>query len=241
MPMTARKLPHRDEAADVRVTGRRKRNSLSRDVIVAEALAMLQDGALDALTLRGLAQRLGIAPMSLYTHFSSRDDLIRAVSEYVFTLFEPPPAGGTWQDHVRNWLWANYRLFERYPVASKIIVTNGGVCVGWLRTMMTVAARLQENGLEGYNLAFAMDWLSTSAMAFIQAQMDAHTTRQPAALTFISELEPDDQRRAVELWAIFRKLEIEKVLTFGFEQYVKGLEELIATAAPDRVPETHRG
>lgn len=233
MPVTASKLPRRDEADAVRPVERRKRNSLSRDVIVVEALAMLQDGALDALTLRGLAQRLGVAPMSLYTHFSSRDDLIRAVSEYVFTLFEPPLAGGTWQDHVRNWLWANYRLFQRYPVASKIIVADGGVCVGWLKTMMTVAARLQETGLEGYNLAFAMDWLSTSAMAFIQAQMDAHATRQPSALTFVSELEPDDQRRAVELWAVFSKLETEKVLAFGFEQYVKGLEELVARAATD--------
>ena len=123
-------------------------------------------------------------------------------------------------------------------MASKIIVIDGRVCSGWLKTMMTVAARLQENGLGGYNLAFAMDWLSTSAMAFIQAQMDAHTTRQPSALTFISELEPDDQRRAVDLWAVFRKLEMEKVLDFGFNQYVKGLEELMATA--DAVSGPHR-
>jgi len=234
MPVTARKLPPHEEADTVRPIVRRKRNSLSRDVIVAEALAMLQDGDLDALTLRGLAQRLGAAPMSLYTHFSSRDDLIRAVSEYVFTFLEPLPAGGTWQDHVRNWLWANYRLFVRYPVASKIIVTDGHICASWLKTYITVAARLQESGLDGYDLAFAMDWFPTSSMAFIQAQMDAHPHRQPSALSFISELEPEDQRRAVAIWAEFPKLEIEKALAFGFEQYVKGLEELIAKAASNR-------
>jgi len=236
MPVAARALGTRDGDEAGRPIGRRKRNTLSRDVIVAEAVSMLRDGALDSLTLRGLAQRLGVAPMSLYTHFSSRDDLLRAVSEHLFTLFELPPAGDSWQDQVRNWLWANYRLFERYPVASKIIVIDGRVCSGWLKTMMTVAARLQENGLDGYNLAFAMDWLSTSAMAFIQAQMDAHTTRQPSALTFISELEPDDQRRAVDLWGVFRNLEVEKVLDFGFDQYVKGLEELMASAKAAEAP-----
>lgn len=236
MPVAARTLQMRDREETAQPVGRRKRNTLSHDAIVAEAVSMLQDGALESLTLRGLAQRLGVAPMSLYTHFSSRDDLLRAVSEYLFTLFEPPPAGDSWQDLVRNWLWANYRLFERYPVASKIIVIDGRVCSGWLKTMMTVAARLQENGLDGYNLAFAMDWLSTSAMAFIQAQMDAHTTRQPSALTFISELEPDDQRRAVDLWGVFRNLEMEKVLDFGFDQYVKGLEELMTSAKAAEAP-----
>jgi len=37
----------------------------------------------------------------------------------------------------------------------------------------------------------------------------------------------------VELWAVFSKLETEKVLAFGFEQFVKGLEELVARAATD--------
>ncbi len=192
---------------------------------------MLQDGALESLTLRGLAQRLGVAPMSLYSHFASRDELIKAVAEHIFALFEPPHPGDTWQSYVRDWLWATYHLFKRYPVASKIIITDGRICSGWLKTWIPIAARLQENGLDGHQLAFAMDWFSTAAMSFIQAQMDAHTTRQPSALTFISELETDDQRRAVELWGIFRHLDMEKALDFGFNQYVKGLEELMAAAA----------
>src|SRR4051812_48920357 len=106
MPVTARTLRTGGSEGGSRPIGRRKRNTLSHDAIVAEAVSMLQDGALESLTLRGLAQRLGVAPMSLYTHFASRGELIEAVAEHIFALFEPPHPAETWQGYVRNWLWA---------------------------------------------------------------------------------------------------------------------------------------
>ncbi len=209
---------------------RRKRHHLSRDLIIAEAVAMLKEGDLKALTLRGLAKRLGVGAMSLYTHFASRDALINAVADHLFALFEPPDPAAPWQEYVRNWLWATYAHFARYPVAPKIISFDGQVCPAWLKTWLPIATKLKENGLSGRDLAFAMDWFSTAAMSFIHAQMDARTTRQATALTFVAELQPADQRLSVELWSEFPELENARTLAFGFELYVQGLETLIRNA-----------
>ena len=210
---------------------RRKRNHLSREMIVTEAVAMLTEGTLDALTLRGLAKRLEVGPMSLYTYFSSRDALLNAVADHVYALFEPPEIGDSWQAYVRDWLWATVRLFQRFPVAAHIINIEGRICSAWLKTWLPIAGQLQKNGLDGEALAFAMDWFGTSAMAFIQAQMNVGGSRQPSALTFVSELDSDNQRLAVELWSKFRMLETPRVLEFGFEQYVLGLETLLREAS----------
>ena len=215
---------------------RKKRNHLSREMIVTEAVAMLTEGPLDALTLRGLAKRLEVGPMSLYTYFSGRDALLNAVADHVYALFEHPEIGASWQDYVRDWLWATYRLFQKFPAAANIINIEGRICSAWLKTWLPIAGQLQKNGLDGDDLAFAMDWFGTSTMSFIQAQNNVGDSRQPTALNFVSELESDDQRLAVELWSKFRKLETPRVLEFGFEQFVLGLEALVGNATRNGPP-----
>jgi AcrR family transcriptional regulator len=212
---------------------RRKRNHLSRELIVTEAVEMLKEGTLAALTLRGLAKRLGVGPMSLYTHYASRDALLSGVADHVFALFEAPDMRGTWQDYVRDWLWATYRLFDRFPVAPKVIRWDDHVCSAWLKTWFPIAIVLKEQGLDGDRLTFALDWFSNAAMGFIQAHMDAGPARSPSALAFLSELNADEQRLAVELWSNFQNLEAREALEFGFGQLIRGLEVLVAGAGQD--------
>ncbi len=212
----------------------RKRNHLSREMIVAEAVSMLKEGSLDALTLRGLAKRLGVGPMSLYTYFASRDALLNGVADHVFALFEPPEMRGAWQDYVRAWLWSTYHHFERFPIAPKVISWDGRICSAWLKTWFPIARLLRDEGLDGDRLTFAMDWFSTAAMAFIQAQMDAPSTRR--ATTFLADLDPNDQQLAVELWTRFREIDPHQIVEFGFEQYVRGLELLIQKSKSEAAP-----
>ena len=44
--------------------------------MVGRALALADAGGLDALTIRRLAQELGVTPMALYWHFRSKDELL---------------------------------------------------------------------------------------------------------------------------------------------------------------------
>jgi len=226
--MAPRQGPHANDANTP--LRRRKRNHLSREIIVAEAVEMLKVGTLDALTLRGLAKRLGVGAMSLYTHYANRDALLNGVADHVFALFEPPASEGPWQDYIRNWLWATHRLFKRFPVAPTVISWEGRVCTAWLKTWFPIATLLRDQGLDGLEVAFAMDWFSTGAMSFIQSQAGAVSTRQPGALAFVGELEPAEQRLALDLWSDFRKIDTLDVLQFGFEQYVNGLETLVRNA-----------
>jgi AcrR family transcriptional regulator len=203
-------------------------------MIVAEAVSMLKEGTLAALTLRGLAKRLGVGPMSLYTHFSSRDALINGVADHVFALFEPPARHGCWQDFIRDWLWATYRHFERFPVAPKVITWDGKICSAWLKTWLPLATVLKEQGLDGDKLVFAMDWFGIAGMAYTQAQIDAPSTRSGTA--FLADLEPDEQRLAIELWTGFRKIDAPSSLEFGFDHIIRGLEILVESAKTEAAP-----
>ena len=66
------------------------------DAILSTALAMLDEGEGDGLSLRALAARLGVTPMSLYHHVGDHAGLLRALSDRVYAqaLEDAGDAGG---------------------------------------------------------------------------------------------------------------------------------------------------
>jgi len=63
---------------------RSDRPPLQREAIVAAARALICEGGLEALSLRRLAERLGVTAPALYAHVRDKTDLLRAVAEGEF-------------------------------------------------------------------------------------------------------------------------------------------------------------
>lgn len=57
----------------------------TRAEVVATALELARDHGLDGVSLRAVAQRLGVHQTSLYTYVGSKDELLRAMLDEVFT------------------------------------------------------------------------------------------------------------------------------------------------------------
>lgn len=56
------------------------RKGLDHDVIIAEAVAMIEEGGYDSFSLRELAKRLGVKPASLYNHLDGAKEIAAAVA-----------------------------------------------------------------------------------------------------------------------------------------------------------------
>lgn len=63
---------------------RGERPPLQRETIVAAARELIREGGLEALSLRRLAERLGVTAPALYAHVRDKTDLLRAVAEGEF-------------------------------------------------------------------------------------------------------------------------------------------------------------
>ena len=61
-----------------------ERPRLSKRAVTERALKLADADGLDALTIRKLAQDLGVTPMALYWHFRSKEDLLEGVAEQVW-------------------------------------------------------------------------------------------------------------------------------------------------------------
>jgi AcrR family transcriptional regulator len=95
---------------------RRKRGSLTRDLILDAAEELAQDG-FAALTMRSVAAHLKAAPMALYNHFADKDELVDALLDRVLGRFEPPQPAGTWLEDLRAFARAHRKVLTDHPWA----------------------------------------------------------------------------------------------------------------------------
>ena len=125
---------------------RRPRGSLSRGVILDAAEALAAQG-FDAVSMRGVAARLGAVPMALYTHFATKDELVDALLDRVLGRFEPPPAGDDWVADLRGFAHAHRRLLVEHPWAVPPLFTRPNPGLGAVRIGEHALAILRRAGL----------------------------------------------------------------------------------------------
>ena len=89
--------------------------TLSEDEIVKAALKLIRRKGVAALTMRDLAEVLGVSPMAAYYYVDGKDDLIRLVGNHVWgTVKVPPPEAGPWYQRLRDTLIAERDAIKHY-------------------------------------------------------------------------------------------------------------------------------
>jgi len=71
---------------------------LSREAVLDEAMAVLDERGLDGLTMRNLGDRLQVVPMALYRHVRNKDDLLDGVLDRAVSLVPLPAPDLDWRD-----------------------------------------------------------------------------------------------------------------------------------------------
>ncbi|WP_433346660.1 TetR/AcrR family transcriptional regulator [Micromonospora sp. CA-111912] len=94
---------------------------LSRERIVAEAVALLDAEGVEGLTMRRLAQRLDAGPTTLYWHVSAKEDVVDLALDQIFGEVRLPADAGDWADDVRALLTGWRAAMVRHPWSAALI------------------------------------------------------------------------------------------------------------------------
>jgi len=130
----------------------RRAAPLTRERIVATAAALLDEGGIEGLTMRRLAQRLAVTSTALYWHVATKDDVLDLALDHIFGDVELPAGGGDWRDDVRALTLSWRAVMLTHPWAPSLI---GRPMLGpnvLARTEFLQAA-LVRGGLSGFRLA----------------------------------------------------------------------------------------
>lgn len=100
-----------------------ERTRLSRSAVVDRALALADGEGVDALTIRRLAQELGVTPMALYWHFRNKEELIAGLAGRIWgeVKSDVDPAAG-WPRKLRSLLESLIDVLRAHPSASALLL-----------------------------------------------------------------------------------------------------------------------
>ncbi|MDI5967199.1 TetR/AcrR family transcriptional regulator C-terminal domain-containing protein [Streptomyces sp. SL13] len=128
--MTTSSSPGRSAADRTRPRTRAPRNTLNRERVLDAAVDLLDRAGPDAFTMRALAERLGVATMAVYSHFSGKDEIIDAVRVRLLAEADLPsrrPEGGERpgpREEVRELCRAAYRLLADHPSVLHLLAAR---------------------------------------------------------------------------------------------------------------------
>jgi len=145
------------------VPRRKSRKPLTKERVLAQAIALADADGIEGLTMRKLGQTLGVEAMSLYNHVANKGELVAAMVESVVERFDLPDDEPAWDAAIRRCaISAHDLLIEHRWACSLALIPSNVEAVGGprLRYMEWLLRRLREAGFPAeiaYSAYHALD------------------------------------------------------------------------------------
>ncbi|MEX2546913.1 MAG: TetR/AcrR family transcriptional regulator C-terminal domain-containing protein [Chloroflexota bacterium] len=97
------------------------RSPLSRERVLGAAIELADASGIDSLSMRKLAQKLGVEAMSLYHYFARKDELLDAMLDVVFSEMELPSTGPDWRSDMRTCAISAKDVLLRHSWAAQLL------------------------------------------------------------------------------------------------------------------------
>jgi TetR/AcrR family transcriptional regulator, tetracycline repressor protein len=99
----------------------RPSKDLTRVKVIEAGLELIDREGPDAMTMRRLAASLGVTPMALYNHVSSKKDLLQAVAEHVLGQTEFDGHREEWREQIEYCFRMFRRICLRHPGLARLL------------------------------------------------------------------------------------------------------------------------
>ena len=102
----------------------KQRSRLDRDRVLEAAVALADESGIDALTMRKLADGLGVEAMSLYYYFSNKDEILDGMVDRIVGEIELPSPDDDWKTAMRTRAISAHDVFARHPWSIALMETR---------------------------------------------------------------------------------------------------------------------
>ncbi|MCK6210306.1 TetR/AcrR family transcriptional regulator C-terminal domain-containing protein [Georgenia sp. EYE_87] len=145
-----------------------RRAPLSRERVLRAAVALADADGIEALSMRRLAERLGVVPMALYKHVANKEELLDGMVDVVLGEIEPPPEEADWRTAVRERILSARRALLRHPWARPVIESRTGASPVVLDHMDALVATFRAGGFSAVLTHHVMHALGSRMWGFTQ-------------------------------------------------------------------------
>ncbi len=169
------------------MAGTLRRTPLSRDRILRAAVALADQAGIESLSMRNLAQELGVVPMALYKHVANKDELLDGMIDVIVGEIDPPTPGADWKPAVRAGILSARQALRRHPWAPLAIEARNMATPAILAYLDSTIGTLLAGGFSVDLAHHVMHALGSRVLGFSQELFD---TSRDAGRTGASEPDP---------------------------------------------------
>lgn len=180
-----------------RTTDGARRERLDRERVLQAAVTLADEQGIDAVSMRRLAQELGVVPMALYKHVAHKDALLDGMVDAVLGEIDPPDPDADWVEAVRGRVLSAREVMLRHPWARRVMETRAAPTPVVLAYMDSTIGTFLAGGLSIDLVHHVMHALGSRIFGFTQELYE--TSPAPAA----AGLGPEAQAMMRQISAMF--------------------------------------
>jgi AcrR family transcriptional regulator len=181
-PARTLELLWRDRTA--RTSQRGPRQGLTIDQVVTAAVELADAEGLPAVTMRRVAQMLGVAPMSLYTYVPGKAELLDLMLDSIYGgMPRANLSDMSWRDRVTAVAEENLDLYQQHPWAATVSTSRPPLGPGMMAKYEHELTAFAGLGLDDVDMDAALTFVLGFVQAMARAALDATSVQRDSAMT----------------------------------------------------------
>lgn len=174
------------------------RTPLNRERVLQAAVSLADAVGFESLSMRRLAEELGVVPMAIYKHVANKDELLDGMVATLIGEIDPPAPEQDWKSAVRLRVLSARQALQRHPWARQAIESRTNKTPAVLDYMDSFTGMFLAGGFSADLTHHVMHAIGGRMWGFTQELFDA-----PAGPTAASpaEIPPEAQAAVLEQMA----------------------------------------
>lgn len=203
------------------------RAPLSRERALDVAMTLADSGGLEQLTMRRLAEALGVEAMSLYHHVANKDDILDGMVDRVFAEIELTPKTAAWKEAMRRRAFSVRAALSRHPWALRLMESRASPGPATLAHHDAVLGCLRNSGFSIPLTGHAYSVLDSYTYGFVHTEQNLPFQTPEETKTVAAEMM---KHFPVDQYPHLVELAVQRVLQPGYaygNEFSVGLELIL--------------
>ncbi len=214
-----------------------QRPPLSRERVMSAAMTVADEAGADrSLTIRSLAQRLGVQPMAVYYHVANKGEILDGILDLVFAEIELPSLAGQWRAEITRRAHSARAVLRRHPWAIPLLQSGTAPGPATLRHHNAIIGTLREAGFSVVMTAHAYALLDSYIYGFALSETSL-PINGPETVAQVAEAMV--QRHPLDDYPYLAEFAAERIMQpdydfgtefrYGLDVILDGLEQSVRT------------
>ena len=219
--------------------------SRSVDEVIQAAIGIADNEGLSALSMRRVAEALGLSPMSLYTYVPSKAELVDLMLDRVSVeIKNPSPALLDWRAKLENLARQRWDMAQRHPWVMQVGTHRPPLGPNILATAEATLQAIDGVGLSDREMQLVSGLMANYVRGAVRAALEAREVAEQTGITdeqwwaenaalLQGLIEPDLYPTTMRIGESNRVspglgLDLQQSFEFGLQRALDGIEVFIA-------------